>query len=708
MRKFKLLLALLAIGNWINAQTLVVTTPQAKNVVLEEFTGIHCGYCPDGHARAQALSDANPGRVVLVNVHAGGYAVPQAGEPDFRTIYGEALDSQAQVSGYPAGTVNRHIFNDIDASKTSMSRGSWAYAASQVFPLQSPVNVGFESTFDSATRELTVNVEVYYTKDSPKSTNYLNVVFLENHVIGYQSDYGNGTTNTYDHKHILREMITGQWGDQISTTTKGSLVSKTYKYTVPVDFVIENCDVAVYLAESHQEIYTGVMDKAINGKNDGTTVAYIGDLMTSNEIVKKSVASSNVSFDISAISALINSEDFKFTLTSEAPNDWTSGFNIDGTNYTTTATVNLSSGTSNDIKINVLPGLTAGVGKFILTMESVNIQASTKEMTVYVVSGVTDLIVNNSSSWGDGSDTMASLFADRFKAGLTYANNSTFGELTSDVYMMAEEANTLDDIKNIYYNVGWSFPSLSDELVGVFEKFLDNGGNLMISGQDVGWDNFDANGYGSETTKSFILDYMQTNFVDDGNTSNSSLSNVTDDDIYKNISSSPIINVYGKSTDNTPYFYPDQLKAESNGKAVLVYNNNTSKPAAIRNNADGFKTFYLGVSLEMIKEESVRNQIMKITYDWFNGDITSEVFDHKMNELNCYPNPTSSTVTISFDNTLTGFMKVYDLSGNFIEGTQINTQNEVNIDVSSFANGQYFYTIENMGVKLFGKFQVLK
>jgi hypothetical protein len=31
------------------AQTIVSTSPENKKIVLEEYTGIHCTYCPDGH-----------------------------------------------------------------------------------------------------------------------------------------------------------------------------------------------------------------------------------------------------------------------------------------------------------------------------------------------------------------------------------------------------------------------------------------------------------------------------------------------------------------------------------------------------------------------------------------------------------------------------------------------------------------------------------
>ena len=58
----------------LSAQNLVTRDIEKKNVVLEEFTGKTCGYCPDGHKRADEFSAANPGDVVLINIHAGRYA----------------------------------------------------------------------------------------------------------------------------------------------------------------------------------------------------------------------------------------------------------------------------------------------------------------------------------------------------------------------------------------------------------------------------------------------------------------------------------------------------------------------------------------------------------------------------------------------------------------------------------------------------------
>ena len=74
------------------AQLPVSTTPQNKKVVLEEFTGINCQYCPDGHKIANNIKASKPaGDVILVNIHTGGYANPSAGQPDYRTADGNAI-----------------------------------------------------------------------------------------------------------------------------------------------------------------------------------------------------------------------------------------------------------------------------------------------------------------------------------------------------------------------------------------------------------------------------------------------------------------------------------------------------------------------------------------------------------------------------------------------------------------------------------------
>ena len=272
MKKLITLTISLFCVSFLFAQNFVSTTPENKNIVLEEFTGIHCVYCPDGHLQAQNLYNANPGDVVLVNIHTGSYAAPSAGEPDFRADpLGSSIAGQSSLSGYPAGTINRHLFAGLGQSGgTAMSRNNWASAGGQILAQPSCVNVAAEASLNISTRVLTVDVEAYYTDNSITSTNKINVVLLQNNIEGPQT--GGATYNpgamlpngNYNHQHMFRHLLTGQWGDDITSTTTTSLFQQTYTYTIPQDlngvaYDLFNLEVAVFVAEGNQEILSGNM-----------------------------------------------------------------------------------------------------------------------------------------------------------------------------------------------------------------------------------------------------------------------------------------------------------------------------------------------------------------------------------------------------------------------------------------------------------------
>lgn len=252
------------------SQTFVSTTPENKNVVLEEFTGISCTYCPDGHRIANDIYNNNPTDVVLINIHTGGYASPQGPGTDFNTMFGSAIAAQSNLSGYPAGTVNRRVFAGLGQNGgTAMSRGNWQSASSQILNEPSYVNVAAQANLDISTRQLSVTVEAYYTGSSPVNTNKLNVALIQNNVEGPQTGASYNPTailpnGNYNHQHMLRHMLTGQWGDDITNTSTGSFFTNTYTYTIPNDlngvaFDLFNLEVAVFLTETQQNVVTGNM-----------------------------------------------------------------------------------------------------------------------------------------------------------------------------------------------------------------------------------------------------------------------------------------------------------------------------------------------------------------------------------------------------------------------------------------------------------------
>lgn len=280
MKKSLLFLALLFSAG-LFAQNLVSTTPQNKKVVLEEFTGVNCVWCPDGHAIAQAIKDQNPENVFLINVHTGGYANPSSGQPDFRTEFGTALANQSGLEGYPSGTVNRHVFS---GANTALDRGQWEGAASLILQQESYVNIAGTAEIDLMNNELIVTVEVYYTGDSPESTNKLNVALLQDNTLGPQT--GGNMGNNYIHMHRLVHFLTGQWGEDVTNTTEGSFEEFTFTYEIPndyrgIDVVLNNLKVVAYLAEGNQEILTGaeMHPSFINAPNNDVSLNKISEIL---------------------------------------------------------------------------------------------------------------------------------------------------------------------------------------------------------------------------------------------------------------------------------------------------------------------------------------------------------------------------------------------------------------------------------------------
>ena len=264
----KILLSIFALSTiGLSAQTFVSTAPENKNIILEEFTGISCGYCPDGHKIGQQLHDANPSDVFLINIHTGGYATPQGPGTDFNTSFGAAIAGQSGLTGYPAGTVNRHQFPMTQGGGTAMSRSDWGSASTQLLANPSPLNVGIQASADMATNTLVVDIEVYYTGTQTVTSNMLNIAVVQNNIEGPQSGMSLNPTSilpngNYNHSHMLRHMLTGQWGEIISTLTPGTLYSNQFTWVMPADIAgvtldPTNISIVAFVSEGNQEIISG-------------------------------------------------------------------------------------------------------------------------------------------------------------------------------------------------------------------------------------------------------------------------------------------------------------------------------------------------------------------------------------------------------------------------------------------------------------------
>lgn len=256
MKKKMMLFGMMLTACVASAQTFVSTEPGKRNALIEEYTGVNCQYCPLGHKATDLTVEAFPGRVFAINIHQGTFA------SRFTTQWGNALASQAEITGYPSSTLSRHAFF---GNSVHIDPGQAYSCAAEVLAMDAPVNVAATVDIDPQSRLMVVKVEAYYTADANGSTNMLNVALVQNNVMGYQAGASsyypeNMVNGEYQHKHILRDLLTGQWGDTIRQTTAGSFFTKEYAYVIPQqigDLAIPDVDdlsVLVFVCEGRKEV----------------------------------------------------------------------------------------------------------------------------------------------------------------------------------------------------------------------------------------------------------------------------------------------------------------------------------------------------------------------------------------------------------------------------------------------------------------------
>lgn len=234
--------------------TVVKTDPRPKNVIIENFTGVRCGFCPDGHAKLQAILDANPGRAFGVACHPenGSYNSPYGNDEDLRRTFLNAFwtSSFAGYLGMPVAFVARRVWAD---GNRAQSRSKWANYADEVMLESSPVNLGVTSKLVGDT--LVVNVEIYYT-DSVAVDHTLYCYLTESGIFTQQAGY----SGNYEHHRVFRESFSAQWGDPLNFEKKaGTFIRYTYKYLYTAStYDMANCHILAFIRDaSNEEIITG-------------------------------------------------------------------------------------------------------------------------------------------------------------------------------------------------------------------------------------------------------------------------------------------------------------------------------------------------------------------------------------------------------------------------------------------------------------------
>lgn len=237
----------------------VSPTPAPAHVFIEEFTGLHCSYCPQAHAISNNLTYVAGERVHVMAVHTGNLAIPSGDEPDLRTPYGETLYAWQGAGGMPSGNINRTVYPECGTDSYSLFRSAWASVAKRLLTDETPapLNLYVEARLDTADSVIYILVEAY-SAETVNRPLFLNVALTENFIPGTQAG---SNLRPYLHRHVLRDLITGLSGDTLKAdeTIQGAYLRRTYTYKLPASFngLAPNCanlDCLVYVTDLHHTI----------------------------------------------------------------------------------------------------------------------------------------------------------------------------------------------------------------------------------------------------------------------------------------------------------------------------------------------------------------------------------------------------------------------------------------------------------------------
>ena len=614
MKKFILLCCCVGLYSFLNAQA-------PRYALFEEFTNSSCVPCAQANPGFEAnILKPNPTTVRQISYHVDW---PSPYDPMFLADWTDLTDriNYYGVTGVPHAVL---LGNVMEQNPAAFTQADVDAVTSQT----SPIKIKVFDVDNGAVHEVTVIVTSVGTP--PAGT-----FKLRNAIIKRDYNWSNpgGNGETY-FPNVCRKMLPNAAGDDITFAPLGNSVTFTYTYTE--DPYSRKVEVAVI-----SFVQNTVTKEIVNCGSSFDPDASIADpaFLTHGGIIGNAS-----SFDISCNNTGTDPENFSFTLSNNAPVDWSSNFSVNGNTYDSSTEVMLVAGATVTATINVTPGTTPAIGCYTLTITSIddpNQDAITK--SVYVFRGITDLVVNAEATKGDGTGVTPDSWQANFVNGLTNADCSTSSVIRASIANRAVIENSLADVKDIYYNVGWAFPAFTDNWVANLESLMNNGVNLFICGQDIGWDVWtptSSYGHSTPASEDFFTNYLFSGWVDDGGSTNNLLTATAGDAIFGDFSDMPIVPYYGGT-----YFYPDQISPAGIGMPIFYYSNST-RVAGVRADNGTFKMVYLAPGLEMLSIPDA-NSVIKAVYNWFHGITTvQEVASAFQSVGNNYPNPSDDVTYI--------------------------------------------------------------
>ena len=253
-------------------------TNTIRNVLIEDFTGHKCVFCPAAADLAHALHEADPSRVYIASIHAGpdGIGDFQSVSPpdyplDFTNPEGVEIglyfgENDGGFPGNPRGTVNRFNNGTIFQSPTQWT----SMVNDQLSSNNLKVNIQSELNYYEETKGAFLHVELDPVDANVSENLGITVYLLEDSLVGDQKMSDNSHNSNYIHRDIHRGNLNASaFGRPVSSEDlNGDKYYINYSFVVPNQldgqYNASNMHLLIYAFNTETwEIYQVVKQKIV-------------------------------------------------------------------------------------------------------------------------------------------------------------------------------------------------------------------------------------------------------------------------------------------------------------------------------------------------------------------------------------------------------------------------------------------------------------
>jgi Outer membrane protein Omp28 len=229
------------------------TVTITRKVMLEDYTGHKCVNCPEAAITAHSLEELYPGKLIIVSVHAGYYAIPGTGDYtlDLRCQASEEWNTDFKIVANPSGMINRKDFG----SGVVIGPDKWGNDLAQVITIEPDAQMLIFSTYDTLTRTLNATVFSRFLEELPGSYT-LTVCILEDGIIGAQKNNNPNIGPSpdwygYIFNEVMRGALNSSKGEILTTQVNTSITYMgKFKFVLDPAWVQANCSLLAFISNS--------------------------------------------------------------------------------------------------------------------------------------------------------------------------------------------------------------------------------------------------------------------------------------------------------------------------------------------------------------------------------------------------------------------------------------------------------------------------